>query len=111
VEAAFRVEAENLKYPSFEVRDPGIGQNEGDFFRVWIWTPPNEENAEGSTKCMTMSFDDNIRFSLQFGRTVLAKLLGLEKRIQWRDCAQSEAEELKDVKAFKATFKDFDFTL
>jgi hypothetical protein len=74
VEAAFRVEAENLKYPSFQARDPGIGQNEGDFFRVWIWTPPNEDEAEGSTKCLTMSFDNELRFSLQYGRTVLAKV-------------------------------------
>lgn len=111
VEAAFRVEAENLSYPSFQVRDPKIGQDEGDFFRVWIWTPPNEDKTEGITKCLTMSFNDDIRFSLQFGRIVLAKLLGLEKRIQWRDCSQSEDEEKKDIGAFKAAFKEFDFTL
>ncbi|CZR50215.1 probable meiotically up-regulated gene 161 protein [Phialocephala subalpina] len=111
VEAAFRVEAENLKYPDFEVRDPGIGQDDGDFFRVWVWTPPSEAAAEGTTKCLTMAFDDYLRFSLQFGRIVLAKLLGLEKRIQWRDCAQTEDEEKKDIEAFKAAFKDFDFTL
>lgn len=111
VEAAFRVEAENLSYPALEVRDPGVGLDEGDFFRLWIWTPPTEDAEEGSTKCLTMSFDDSIRFSLQFGRVVLAKLLGLEKRIQWRDCAQSEEEEKQDIEAFKAAFKEFDFTL
>ncbi len=111
VEAAFRVEAENLSYPAFQVRDPGIGQDDGDFFRVWIWTPPSEVSSEGSTKCLTMPFDDSVRFSLQFGRIVLAKLLQLEKRIQWRDCAQSEEEEKTDIEAFKAAFKDFDFTL
>ncbi|KAF7885338.1 uncharacterized protein EAF01_011403 [Botrytis porri] len=111
VEAAFRVEAENLQYPAFEVRDPGIGQNDGDFFRVWIWTPPTEEAPEGTTKCITMPFDWNVRFNLQFGRTVLAKLLSLEKRIQWRDCAQTEAEEKQDAESFKAAFKEFDFAL
>jgi len=111
VEAAFRVEADNLQYPPFQTRDPGIGKDDGDYFRVWIWTPPSEEKTEGSTKCLTMSFDDNVRFSLQFGRTVLAKLLQLEKRIQWRDCAQSEEEEKTDTEAFKAAFKAFDFTL
>lgn len=111
VEAAFRVEAENLKYPAFEVRDPGIGNNEGDFFRVWIWDPLTEDGGEPSTKCLTMPLDANIRFSLQFGRTVLAKLLSLEKRIQWRDCSQTEDEEKKDIEAFKAAFKEFDFTL
>lgn len=111
VEAAFRVEAENLSYPSFETRDPGIGENDGDFFRVWIWTPPTEEHSQGSTKCLTLPFDDSFRFSLQFGRIVLAKLLDLQKRIQWRDCAQTEDEEKKDIEAFKAAFKEFDFTL
>lgn len=111
VEAAFRVEAENLSYPPFETRDPGAGLDDGDFFRLWIWTPPTEEAREGITECLTMSFDDRIRFSLQFGRVVLAKLLGLEKRIQWRDCAQTEEEEKQDIEAFKAAFREFDFTL
>ncbi|TAQ84982.1 hypothetical protein B7494_g6690 [Chlorociboria aeruginascens] len=111
VEAAFRVEAENLKYPEFVVRDPGIGENEGDFFRIWIWTPPNEEGGDGSTRCLTLPFDGSLRFSLQFGRIVLAKLLGLENRIQWRDCVQSVEEEKKDIEAFKSAFKEFDFTL
>jgi hypothetical protein len=111
VEAAFRVEAENLSYPPFQTRDPGIGKDDGDFFRVWIWTPPSEEKSEGSTKCLTMPFDDSLRFSLQFGRIVLAKLLQLEKRTQWKDCAQSEEEEKKDIEAFKAAFREFDFTL
>lgn len=111
VEAAFRVEAENSSYPPFEVRDPGLGLNDGDFFRAWIWTPPDEENPEGTTKCITMPFDYQHRFSLQFGRTVLAKLLSLEKRLQWRDCTQTEDEEKKDIAAFKAAFAEFDFTL
>jgi hypothetical protein len=58
-----------------------------------------------------MPFDDSMRFDLQFGRKVLAKLLGLEKRLQWRDCEQTVPEEEKDVKAFKAAFKIFDFTM
>lgn len=111
VEAAFRVEAENLSYPPFHVRDLGVGQVDGDFFRVWIWSPTDDEAGEGSTKCLTMSINDNVRFSLQFGRTVLAKLLGLENRTQWRDCSQTEQEERRDIEAFKAAFKEFDFTL
>ena len=110
VEAAFRVEADNSNFPPFEVRDPEIGEKEGDFFRVWIWTPPTEEAPEGSTKCLTMPIDDNVRFNLQFGRTTLAKLLGLEKRIQWRDCGQTKEEELKDSAALKAAFDSYDFT-
>ncbi|CAL3973098.1 hypothetical protein PZA11_005423 [Diplocarpon coronariae] len=111
VEAAFRVEAENNQYPAFENRDPGIGRDDNDFFRVWIWSPPSDSEPNGSTKCLTLPFDDSIRFNLQFGRTVLAKLLGLEKRVQWRDCAETETEEKKYIEAFKKAFKAFDFTL
>jgi len=111
VEAAFKVEAENFKYPAFQNRDPGIGEGEGDFFRVWIWSPAQEDGTAASSKCITMPFDDSVRFDLQFGRKVLAKLLGLEKRLQWRDCEQTVPEEEKDVKAFKAAFKIFDFTM
>ena len=76
VEAAFRVEAENLKYPTIQEKDVGIGKAEGDFFRVWIWTPPCEAEADDSTKCLVIPFDENVRFSLQFARTVLAKVSG-----------------------------------
>jgi hypothetical protein len=109
VEAAFILEAKDLKYPNFEMRDPGLGENAGDFFRVWIWTPPTEEFAEGSTKCLTMPLP--FPFDLQYGRTVLAKLLGLQKRIRWQECLQTEEAEKQDVEAFKAAFKDFDFSI
>lgn len=111
VEAAFRVEAENLSYPAFETRDPELGEGSGDFFRVWIWSPPGDDTPQGSAKCLILPLEDGFRFDLQFGRRVLAKLLGLEKRIQWRDCSQTEDEEKADVEAFKAAFKDFDFSI
>lgn len=111
VEAAFRVEGENREYPQFITRDPGISENEGDFIRVWIWTPPSDDSASGSTKCITMPFDDTFRFDLQFGRAVLAKLLGIEKRIHWKDCEQTIEEETKETELFKEAFKHFDFTL
>ena len=111
VEAAFRVEAENLSYPIFEVRDPGLGLEDGDFFRVWIWEPPSDDDKEGNTKCITLPLSENARFDLQFGRRVLAKLLDLENRIQWRECSQTEEEEKHDVQALKVAFKEFDFSL
>ena len=109
--AAFTLEAKDQKYPEFEVRDPGLGEKDGDFFRIWIWTPPREEFPEGSTKCLTMPLNEGFRFDLQFGRRVLAKLLGLQERVQWKDCSQTEDEEKRDVEAFKAAFKDFDFSI
>ncbi|PTU20651.1 hypothetical protein P175DRAFT_0478703 [Aspergillus ochraceoroseus IBT 24754] len=51
VDAAFKVEAENLKYPKFETLSTSASSSKntdhdhdpsaepGDFFRIWIWSP------------------------------------------------------------------------
>ncbi|KAI4259580.1 MAG: hypothetical protein LQ352_000648 [Teloschistes flavicans] len=133
VEAAFKVEAENEKYPtSFRTKDVGDGVVEkgADFFRVWIWVPkaedvvdgqsPHAEDAaaeddegqeKGEQKCLVLPINADFRFDLQFGRRVMAKLLGLEGRVNWRDCGQSDEEEGKDAVAFKEAFKRFDWAL
>jgi len=106
VEAAFKVEAENEQYPLFEVS--GVSTDvatEGECFRVVIWSGDTEE------KVLVLPLDSSFRFDLQFGRRVLAKLLGLEARSHWQDCGQSEAEEAAEAEAFKAAFKAYDFTL
>lgn len=116
VEAAFRVEAENMKYPKFETKDFGVGGEdgvEGEFFRVWIWGEEEKDDEGGKIvgKSLVMRFDEGIRFDLQFGRRVLAKLLGLEERLRWQDVEQSEEEETADAQAFREAFKAWDFTL
>ncbi|RAK81049.1 CwfJ domain protein [Aspergillus fijiensis CBS 313.89] len=137
VEAAFKVEAENLKYPRFEAptatADPS--SEPGDFFRVWIWSPspadsdkqnnnnnnpaenpePNEKTTTttttGTDKTILLPLGPEFRFDLQFGRRVMAKLMELEKRIDWRKDVQSQEQEEADAVAFKEAFKEFDFTL
>ena len=125
VEAAFRVEAENLKLPKMQVRDFGVGDEvEGDFFRVWVWAEEEDGDSGGGNegdgdggggriigKSLLMRFDEGIRFDLQFGRRVLAKLLGLEKRLMWKDIEQSQDEETADARAFQNAFKPWDFTM
>ncbi|KAF2807631.1 uncharacterized protein BDZ99DRAFT_489285 [Mytilinidion resinicola] len=112
VEAAFKVEAENQKYPKFEARDVGDGSEESnDFFRVVIWSSPENDDSEGKETSLVLPLDASFRFDLQFGRRVLAKLLGLEQRIDWHDCGQTHEQEEADVAAFKSAFSDYDFTL
>ncbi|KHN99979.1 CwfJ domain protein [Metarhizium album ARSEF 1941] len=110
-EAAFRVEAENQNYPSFVTR--GLALEElptfGDYFRVWLWADDGEDRIKGKSLVMPLSSD--IRFDLQFGRRVIAKLLGLEKRFIWQDCQQTVEQETADVEAFRGAFKEWDFTL
>ncbi|KAH8179934.1 hypothetical protein LIA77_01453 [Sarocladium implicatum] len=115
-EAAFRVEAENLKYPAFTSRDLTLDEQTststggiGDFFRVWLWADDGEDKIKGKSLVMPLAEDQ--RFDIQFGKRVLAKLLNLEGRMVWQNVVQTEEEEKKDVDAVKEAFKDWDFTL
>ncbi|KAG6036879.1 hypothetical protein E4U41_005462 [Claviceps citrina] len=110
-EAAFRVEAENQKYPPFQARDVTLQQQAsfGDYFRVWLWADDGEDKIKGKSLVMPLSPD--MRFDLQFGRRVIAKLLGLEKRFYWQECEQTVEEETRDVEAFRAAFQPWDFTV
>ncbi|KAF9547374.1 GPI inositol deacylase [Mortierella hygrophila] len=51
------------------------------------------------------------RVDMQFGRTVLADVLGLPDRAHWKRCVKTTDEERKDSDAFKAVFRPYDFTL
>lgn len=107
VEAAFKALAENLHWPKFQKEDVGDGFEEtSDFFRVLVWNPKDDSEKKTS---YTMRFDEKIRFHNQFGREVLAKLLRLDARIDWRDCGQTQLQEEQDVQKFKVAFKEFDF--
>ncbi|KAH7027310.1 CwfJ C-terminus 1-domain-containing protein-like protein [Microdochium trichocladiopsis] len=110
VEAGFKVEAENRKYPALEDTSLGSGVSEtSDFFRVWLWSDDSDTGIQG--KELVMRLDDSFRFDLQFARKVMAKLLGLEQRLYWQDVVQSVTEETADVEKFKETFKPWDFTV
>ena len=120
VEAAFRVEAENLKLPKLEAKDFGTSDDvEGDYFRVWIWAEtedgddgePDTDGGRIISKNLVMRFDESVRFDLQYGRKVMSKLLGLDGRAIWQDCVQDEKEETADVATFREAFKEWDFTL
>jgi len=112
VEAAFKVEAENLKYsrftspkPTLKLPDPSE-EDSSDFFRVMIWNPQNGSDVE-----MRLYLDQSFKFDVQFGRRVMAKLLGLDGRADWHDCGQSHEDEVADAEEFKRAFKEFDFGL
>ncbi|KAI5861679.1 CwfJ C-terminus 1-domain-containing protein-like protein [Durotheca rogersii] len=109
VEAGFKVEAENRQFPPFVEGALESAVDEGsDFFRLWIWSDDSDTGIQ--SKELIMRFDGSIRFDLQFGRRVVAKLLGLEDRLHWRDVVESIAEETQDVERFKEAFKPWDFT-
>ncbi|KAJ5369865.1 uncharacterized protein N7496_005957 [Penicillium cataractarum] len=141
VELAFKVEAENLNYPRFSglaiAQSDGAADVEpesgnalgerGDYFRVSIWSAGSEDEEKesngdadadasktrppGSEKVLTLELNPDFKFDLQFGRRVMAKLLQLDKRMNWKDATQSQAEEEADANAFKEAFKTYDFSL
>jgi hypothetical protein len=114
VETAFVVEADKLKYPKFIRGNPEAVSEGGDYFRVWIWKPsekPEKEQDESAETSLVLPLSRDFRFDLQFGRTVMAKILNLENRINWRDDTQSQEEEAADAEAFKKAFQKFDFSL
>ncbi|KAF2173747.1 hypothetical protein M409DRAFT_62018 [Zasmidium cellare ATCC 36951] len=105
IEVAFDVEAENLKYPKFAKTPEDIAAaEEGDFFKAMIW-------SESGEKEIVLPLPKSLRFDFQFGRRVLGKLLGLEKRTHWMDCVQPHDQESADAEAFKEIFKTYDFSL
>ncbi|KXL42070.1 MAG: hypothetical protein FE78DRAFT_34776 [Acidomyces sp. 'richmondensis'] len=105
VEQAFKTEAENLHYPLFiEGYENMKKVQEDDFFKVIIW-------SETFSKEMVLPLDKSFRFDLQFPRKVLAMLLEIEERTNWKDCAQTKEEEAADAEVFKELFKPFDFSL
>lgn len=121
VETAFIVEADKLKYPKFTRGKPDTVSEQGDYFRLWIWKPTKspenekeqatEEAAAEPETTLILPLSRDFRFDLQFGRTVMAKIMGLEKRADWKDVTQTQAEETADAAAFKTAFEKFDFSL
>lgn len=123
VEAAFKLDRENNEYPPFQICEPDrLLDRKSDYFRVWIWSPPDfasnpiaaaDEVGNGGTPGgteMSMFFPlpSNQRFDLQFGRKVMAKLLKLEHRSNWRNAEQTEEEEKQDVEIFQEAFGKYD---
>ncbi|KAI9886361.1 MAG: Cullin-3 [Watsoniomyces obsoletus] len=119
VEAAFRVEAENERYPAFEaVTEEEDLADERDSFKLWIsgrgLLSSDDERSKtdkNQEKRLLLPLPIDMRFDLQFGRRVMAKLLVLQDRINWKECLQDETEETQDVEKFKLAFHDFDFSL
>ncbi|GJR30074.1 zinc finger CCCH domain-containing protein 64 [Tanacetum coccineum] len=52
--------------------------------------------------------EENEKFPVQFGREVLAGLLNMADRADWRNCKLSKDEEIKMAERFKISFEDYD---
>ncbi|ORY80048.1 CwfJ C-terminus 1-domain-containing protein-like protein [Protomyces lactucae-debilis] len=97
--AAFRVQGEANSTP---LREESSGSEADDFFRV---TVPSRNIT------LTAPLQASARFDLQFGRRVIANVMGVPKRAHWKDCIRTDAQEASDADAFKRAFKEFDPSL
>ncbi|XP_022147642.1 zinc finger CCCH domain-containing protein 64 isoform X2 [Momordica charantia] len=61
-------------------------------------------------ECTTLShvIEENEIFPAQFGREVLAGLLNMADKADWRNCTHSKEEEIKMAEEFKTRFEKFD---
>ncbi|PWA76004.1 cwfJ-like family protein / zinc finger (CCCH-type) family protein [Artemisia annua] len=52
--------------------------------------------------------EENEKFPVQFGREVLAGLLNMADRADWRNCKLSKDEEIQMAERFKISFEEYD---
>jgi len=101
VDAAFEAAAGEGLGRGFE--DEEESEEPGDAFTYWI---------SGAERGRELKLEANEYFDLQFGRRVLAGVLGTgRERGNWRDCVLGVEEESNDAKMFKEAFAEFDFSL
>ncbi|KAF5102442.1 hypothetical protein D0Z00_000369 [Geotrichum galactomycetum] len=91
-----------------------------NFFRFQITRTTNTTSSTSTTSTdsttttttfvIPLSDDPRRRFDLQFGRRVVAEVLTLAHRMDWRACEQTKPEEEQAAVVFKAAFTDFDPT-
>lgn len=129
IDAAFKVSREQQKYPAFGTCDPDSQLPiKSDYFRVWTWasdpieiadqTNGNDgtENEVGVTKSIYFPLPAEQRFNIWFGREVMAGLLQLEDRLNWRDAllrkdGSEQVAEEEDAQGLRDDFEEFDFAM
>ncbi|KAL1744364.1 CwfJ C-terminus 1-domain-containing protein-like protein [Schizophyllum fasciatum] len=100
VETAFRDEGARQGVDFEEDADAALAAcagGAGGYFRVDL--PDGRK--------MVHLIKDHVPFSLQFGRQVLAGLLGSPERTEWQACMLSDEEDTADAKAFREAFAPF----
>ena len=127
LEAAFKVIAQDKKYPPFGPADPNtLLPVRSDYFRLWIYTPPEQSSNpleaadrlsgdgdadEGTEKSIYFPLPSDQRFNIWLGREAMAKVLKLGERLNWDHVKQPVEEEKADKDALMQQFTPWDFTL
>ncbi|KAI3787110.1 hypothetical protein L1987_41327 [Smallanthus sonchifolius] len=109
VKSIFNLAAEKLGFKFMEMKSDGSlegrkllrAQFDGKFSLFYVELP-------GGT-ILLHAVEENEKFPVQFGREVLAGLLNMADRADWRNFKlDKEEEEIKMVERFKSSFQEYD---
>ncbi|CAG8450108.1 512_t:CDS:10 [Funneliformis mosseae] len=101
-----------LKYDSNMIREAFIKEASDSGFEllpVSSSLPPHHfkvDLPDGTS--LIHEINPNEKFDVQFGRKVLANLMGCSQRIDWRACELTEEQEQSDAEEFRKAFKPYD---
>ncbi|XP_020579449.1 zinc finger CCCH domain-containing protein 59 [Phalaenopsis equestris] len=109
VQRIFNFAAKRLGF-EFSVTAPGGDNGEGRISLRSVFDGKSNlfyvELPNGTI--LSHSVDDKEKLPVQFGREVLAGLLNMADKADWRNCKLSKDEELQMVQNFKTGFEEFD---
>ncbi|KAM0026666.1 putative transcription factor C3H family [Helianthus debilis subsp. tardiflorus] len=108
VKDIFNLAAEKLGFKFMELKSDNSlegrrllrDQFDGKFSVFYVELP-------GGT-ILSHTVEENEKFPVQFGREVLAGLLNMADRADWRNCKLDKEEEIKMVERFKSSFQEYD---
>ncbi|KAI3694412.1 hypothetical protein L1987_77377 [Smallanthus sonchifolius] len=108
VKSIFNLAAEKLGFKFMELKSNSSlegrkllrAQFDGKFSLFYVELP-------GGT-ILSHAVEENEKFPVQFGREVLAGLLNMADRADWRNCKLDKEEEIKMVERFKSSFQEYD---
>lgn len=99
------VEISNGKTTSSPVAD-------ADAISSGIDLDPKSQTPPGTVETsMYFELPQDQRFNIQFGRSVMAGLLKVEHRADWRSVPAEDGDEARDAEAWKEDFTGYDFAM
>lgn len=86
---------------------------QADAISAGIDTDPQARTLppQSTETSMYLEIPQDQRFNIQFGRTVMASLLKLEHRADWRSVPVEEGDEARDAEAWKEDLGEWDFAM
>lgn len=103
-----------MRFAELPVNDPeaALPDEPGNehYFFVEFWLPDEQGAAGAPTNRLVYRCAPGSRIPIQFGREVMANLMGAPERGHWKACQVPKDEEARMTEAFKQEFAPYDST-